>query len=191
MSALSPQKRAKADIDQPALKAAPLSACPAWRTVRSGCTAGMTPTGSDLRSRRRDADPACADQPSRFADKPGTKSSAMERRLLWPRLASQGDQGAPTPVPERFMPDTAPDEPGIVGPVGVPPDPPALLLPNPMFGWNPEVVAGPVKPPPRLRRWAKPPMWACCAKAALVVPAINKTTSNRKCLLRMTPSFRF
>jgi hypothetical protein len=34
-------------------------------------------------------------------------------------------------------------------------------------------------------------MWACCAKAALVVPAINKTTSNRKCLLRMTPSFRF
>jgi hypothetical protein len=43
-------------------------------------------------------------------------------------------QRAPTPVPERFMPDTAPDEPGIVGPVGVPPDPPALLLPKPVFG---------------------------------------------------------
>jgi hypothetical protein len=43
-------------------------------------------------------------------------------------------QRAPIPVPERFMPDTAPDEPGIVGPVGVPPDPPALLLPKPVFG---------------------------------------------------------
>jgi hypothetical protein len=76
-------------------------------------------------------------------------------------------------------------------PVGVPPDPPALLLPKPVLGWNPDVVAGPVNPPPRLRRWAKPPKWACCAKAVLVAPAINNVTSNRKCLLRMTLPFRF
>jgi hypothetical protein len=39
-------------------------------------------------------------------------------------------QRAPIPVPERFMPDTA-NEPGAVGPVAIPPDPPALLLPKP------------------------------------------------------------
>jgi hypothetical protein len=100
-------------------------------------------------------------------------------------------QRAPTPVPERFMPDTAPDEPGIVGPVGVPPDPPALLLPKPVFRWKLEVVAGPVKPPPKPRSWPKPPMWACCAKAASVVPATSKATSKRRCLLRMTSPFRF
>ena len=100
-------------------------------------------------------------------------------------------QRAPTPVPERFMPDTAPDEPGIVGPVGVPPDPPALLLPKPVFRWKLEVVAGPVKPPPKPRSWPKPPMWACCAKAASVVPGTSKATSNRRCLLRMTSPFRF
>jgi hypothetical protein len=126
-----------------------------------------------------------------------SNSKALSRFLVgtWqsPRhdYLYRADGTAPTPVPERFMPDTAPDEPGIVGPVGVPPDPPALLRPKPVLGWNPDVVAGPVNPPPRLRRWAEPPRWACCAKAVLVAPTINNATSNRKCLLRMTSPFRF
>jgi hypothetical protein len=40
-----------------------------------------------------------------------------------------------------FIPDTAPDEPGLVGPVGVPPDPPALLAPKPTFGVKPGLTS--------------------------------------------------
>jgi hypothetical protein len=98
-----------------------------------------------------------------------------------------GDQGAPTPVPERFMPDTAPDGLGFVGPVGVPPDPPALLLPKPTLGVKPDVTPG----LDGVGLMPASPKWACCAKAALLVPAINKVESNRKCSQRMTSSFLF
>ena len=50
------------------------------------------------------------------------------------------------------MPDEAPGLLGLVGPVEVPPDPPALLLPNPVFGLTPDVAPGvavrdPTRPP--------------------------------------------
>jgi hypothetical protein len=85
------------------------------------------------------------------------------------------------------MPDTAPDGLGFVGPVEVPPDPPALLLPKPTFGVKPEVTSG----VDGVGLPAAPPTWACCPKAALLVPTINKAESNIKCSLRMTSTFLF
>jgi hypothetical protein len=41
-----------------------------------------------------------------------------------------------------LIPDTAPGLFGFVGPVEVPADPPALLLPKPVFGLTPEVTPG-------------------------------------------------
>jgi hypothetical protein len=98
-------------------------------------------------------------------------------------LLSRQREDAPTPVPARFIPDTAPDEPGFVGPVGVPPDPPALLAPKPTFGVKPGLTSGIDV------IGLAPPNWAYCAKAVVLVATSIKAESNIKCLLRMTAPF--
>ena len=94
-------------------------------------------------------------------------------------------EDAPTPVPARFIPDAVPDEPGFVGPVGVPPDPPALLAPKPTFGVKPGLTSG------MDVIGLAPPNWAYCAKAVVLVATSIKAESNIKCLLRMTAPFLF
>ena len=65
----------------------------------------------------------------------------------------------------------APDEPGFVGPVGVPPDPPALLAPKPTFGVKPGLTSG------MDVIGLAPPNWAYCAKAVVLVATSIKAES--------------
>lgn len=70
-------------------------------------------------------------------------------------------------------------------PVGVPPDPPALLAPKPAFGVKPGLTSG------MDVMGLAPPNWAYCAKAVVLVATSIKAESNIKCLLRMTAPFLF
>jgi hypothetical protein len=88
-----------------------------------------------------------------------------------------------------IMPDVAAGLLGFVGPVEVPPDPPALLLPNPAFGLTPDVAPGvavgdPIGPPFGAGTAVGAPVAApptpCCPKAALPVPAINKAVNTMR-----------
>ena len=72
-----------------------------------------------------------------------------------------------------------------MGPVGVPPDPPALLAPKPTFGVKPGLTSGIDV------IGLAPPNWAYCAKAVVLVATSNKAESNIKRLLYMTSSFLF
>jgi hypothetical protein len=85
------------------------------------------------------------------------------------------------------MPDEAPGLFGFVGPVEVPPDPPALLLPNPVFGLTPDVAPGvavgdPTGPPLGAGTDVAGPLAPCCANAAPLAP-----TSNNAEKIKMFP----
>ena len=54
------------------------------------------------------------------------------------------------------MPEIAPPPLGLVGPVEVPPDPPALLLPNPVFGLTLGVDSSPSVTIVLRLTWASP-----------------------------------
>jgi hypothetical protein len=81
------------------------------------------------------------------------------------------------------MPDSAPELLGFVGPVEVPADPPALLLPKPVLGLTPEVAPGAGGPPIGAD---KAPPTPCCAVAVVLVAPTNRAVSMTNCLLRMT-----
>jgi hypothetical protein len=85
------------------------------------------------------------------------------------------------------MPDIAPELLGFVGPVEVPADPPALLLPKPVLGLTPEVAPGVAVgaggPPIGAD---KDPPTPCCAVAVVQVAPTNKATSMTNCFLRIT-----
>ena len=86
------------------------------------------------------------------------------------------------------MPDDAPGLLGFVGPVEVPPDPPALLLPNPAFGLTPDVAPGvavgdPTGPPLGAGTDVTGPLAPCRANAAPFVPASNNAERMKTCLL--------
>jgi hypothetical protein len=92
------------------------------------------------------------------------------------------------------MPDDAPGLLGFVGPVELPPDPPALLLPNPEFGLTPEVAPGvavgdPTGPPLGAGTDVAGEFAPCCAKAAALVPASNNAESMNTCVLLIIYSF--
>jgi hypothetical protein len=61
---------------------------PTWQSARWANTAGTTPAGSGLKSRRLDAGRGCADQARRLVGTPGTSRSAKGSRPLWQRLWS-------------------------------------------------------------------------------------------------------
>jgi hypothetical protein len=86
------------------------------------------------------------------------------------------------------MPDNAPGLLGFVGPVDVPPDPPALLLPNPALGLTPDVAPGvavgdPTGPPLGAGTGVPGPLAPCCANTAPLVPASNNAERMKTCLL--------
>ena len=85
------------------------------------------------------------------------------------------------------MPDIAPELLGFVGPVEVPADPPALLLPKPVLGLTPEVAPGVAVGAggPQIGSDKAPPT-PCCAVAVVLVAPTNRAVSMTNCLLRMT-----
>jgi hypothetical protein len=92
------------------------------------------------------------------------------------------------------MPDDAPGLLGFVGPVELPPDPPALLLPNPEFGLTPEVAPGvavgdPTGPPLGAGTDVAGEFAPCCARAVALVPASNNAESMNTCVLLIIYSF--
>jgi len=85
------------------------------------------------------------------------------------------------------MPDIAPELLGFVGPVEVPADPPALLLPKPILGLTPEVAPGGALITRRPTMGAdKAPPTPCCAVAVVLLAPTNRAVSMTNCLLRMT-----
>src|SRR5262249_22907636 len=81
------------------LRAAQPSTFLASRTARWASPTGTKQTGSGLTPTRPDDDPASADQPSRPAHTPDTRSSAMGSPRLSPRRSSDRTQGAPAGLP--------------------------------------------------------------------------------------------
>jgi hypothetical protein len=89
--------------------------------------------------------------------------------------AENNDPTKPLAYFGLVMPDEAPGLLGFVGPVEVPPDPPALLLPNPAFALMPDVAPGVAVGDPTgpLLGAGTGPLAPCCANAAPLAPTSN------------------
>jgi hypothetical protein len=95
-----------------------------------------------------------------------------------------------------LIPEEAPGLLGLVGPVEVPADPPALLLPKPAFGLTPDVAPGvavgdPTGPPLGVGTDVAGALAPCCPDAAVPVPASNSAESTMWYFLFMILPFRF